>query len=231
MKRDFNIFDEKMVAAYSKVLTQQTVAGMKVNGQAIQDGDEEIIEASEARLQKLGKRNARILKRIKEKGYYAQHMFELKQIITSKIKKERDKEQRKSIFTALANFIILGTNDFQVFKGISFDITDYEWEFAIDFGFYLANPDVYFSDDASEFLISLDEYIPHIWFCLIFIHAMSELEGRDEVNNRILEFAALHTWNDELKKKIDNLTLQLRDERSKAEKEMIAAVEQVQKPL
>lgn len=32
MKRDFNIFDEKMVAAYSKVLTQQTVAGMKVNG-------------------------------------------------------------------------------------------------------------------------------------------------------------------------------------------------------
>lgn len=226
---NFNIFDVERVGARSKVSLQYIVAMIKGSNRITQDEGEDVIRECETMLPVLENRNAKILKRIKEKGYYAQYIGELREIIVSKVARERGNKQWKSIFMALTSFILLGTKRFEVFKGVSFPISDDEWDYAIEFGFYLAKPDIYFSDSIPAFKMHLDECIPYIWFCLIFKHAMSELENRDNVENRFQELAELCTQNSKLKDTIDNLTLQLRDEKRRTEREKDAAAEQAKR--
>lgn len=230
MKRDFNIFDENQVNARSTICTRHAIAVMRNDADAdVQDGDEEIARQYETNLQYLEERNTKILKRIKEKGYYARYIYELREIIENKIYREENDEQRKTIFTALASFIFLGTEQFKVFKDFSFPIPDYEWDYAIELGFYLAKPDIYFGNSIPAFKMHLDECIPYIWFCLIFKHAMSELKSRDDTKNRSQELANLYTQNSALKSTIDNLTLQLHNEKCRTERETTAAAEQAKR--
>lgn len=228
MKRNFNVFDEKQVNVRSTLFVRNAISGMR-NDVDVQDGDEEIARKYETILPQLEERNASILKRIKEKGYYARYMDELQKIIEDKIEREQNNGKQESIFLALASFILLGTERFKVFKDFSFPIANDEWEYAIDLGFYLAKPDIYFGRSIPAFKMYLDECIPYIWFCLLFKHAMSELKNRDDTKNRSQELANLYTQNSALKSTIDNLTLQLHDEKCRTERETTAAAEQAKR--
>ena len=129
------------------------------------------------------KRNIITLKRIKQKGYWAEDPLKLREQYS---KYESAHEDTGNVLHTLPFFYLMAaTNAFACYGKISRKFTEDEWLLAIEYGMLLYDPKVFASDGLPSFAPYLEDAMPYIWLCLMTAHLAVELDSRRKQAEKI----------------------------------------------
>lgn len=224
-----NPFVLNVVARHSVTLSSHGLRDMASDEGGYEEKDEIIVKIFKDNIDQTTKRNAEILKSVKNKGYYAEWPSELQTIIMRKAEKEILSNQPNTTLAPAACFIDEATNKNAAFGNAQLPFTESEWYFAIEAGFYFWSPEKYCEDNIVDFRMNLKYAIPYIWWNLMFIHTLNELPKRNNIVQRTEEFAKLTEENRKLKETVYSMEQAIESNHSRAEREKAEAIEQARR--
>lgn len=142
------------------------------------------------------KRNELTLRRIKQKGYWADSIPGLKKQY-AKYSEKFTADDSNYVKAMSYFFLMAATDGLLCYAGTALPITEDEWFMAIEYGMLLADPTAFATDDLPSFALYLDGSIPYIWLALIVIHLATELERR---GSTVPDLEKGHTLQAEIQK-------------------------------
>lgn len=148
------------------------------------------------------RRNMITLKRIKQKGYWAENPLRLREVYSEY---ESTHEETSNVIHTLPFFYLMAaTNAFACYGKNSRKFTEDEWLLAIEYGMLMYDPKVFAAEGLSSFAPYLEDAIPYIWLCLITAHLAVELDSRRKQEEKIekgrIYLEAIQKLKDELEK-------------------------------
>lgn len=174
----------------------------------VREGDEEVLTEEDKNLLKARcpaahRRNMITLKRIKQKGYWAENPLKLREVYS---KYESAHEDTSNVIHTLPFFYLMAaTNAFSCYGRNSRKFTEDEWLLAIEYGTLMYDPKVFAAEGLSSFAPYLEDAMPYIWLCLIAAHLAVELDSRRKQEEKIekgrIYLEAIQKLKDELDKK------------------------------
>ena len=148
------------------------------------------------------RRNMITLKRIKQKGYWAENPQKLREVYSEY---ESAHEEKNNVIHTLPFFYLMAaTNAFACYGKISRRFTEDEWLLAIEYGMLMYDPKVFATEGLSSFAPYLEDAMPYIWLCLITAHLAVELDSRRKQEEKIekgrIYLEAIQKLKDDLEK-------------------------------
>ena len=148
------------------------------------------------------KRNIITLKRIKQKGYWAETPLKLREQYSEY---ERTHEESGHVLHSISFFYLMAaTNNFTCYGKTSRKFTEDEWLLAIEYGMLLYDPKVFASEGLPSFAPYLEDAMPYIWLCLMTAHLAVELDSRrkqaEKIEKNRVYLEAIQKLKDELDK-------------------------------
>lgn len=173
----------------------------------LRETDEEILTEDDKNLLKshcpaAHRRNMITLKRIKQKGYWAENPLRLREVYSEY---ESAHEETSNVIHTLPFFYLMAaTNAFACYGKSSRRFTEDEWLLAIEYGMLMYDPKVFATEGLSSFAPYLEDAMPYIWLCLITAHLAVELDSRRKQEEKIekgrIYLEAIQKLKDELEK-------------------------------
>lgn len=154
----------------------------------LRETDEEILTEDDKNLLKAHcpaahRRNMITLKRIKQKGYWAENPLRLRDVYSEY---ESAHEETGNVIHTLPFFYLMAaTNAFACYGKSSRKFTEDEWLLAIEYGMLMYDPKVFATEGLSSFAPYLEDAMPYIWLCLITAHLAVELDSGENRKKKL----------------------------------------------